>query len=98
MQEEQAWRMIDGRDRSAARPTAWGVVKWGRCVRMRVVHAVARGGQDIGILLRVMGEPRNLPYHALERDVLSSLRCCRPVIFQKPTPERTDLPGGQAPA
>jgi hypothetical protein len=39
----------------SAKTVAWGFVKWGRCVRMTMVHSVTRGWQDIGILLRVMG-------------------------------------------
>src|SRR6516225_10980244 len=38
-----------------AKTVAWGLVKWGRCVRMIVLHSVTRGWQDIGILLGVMG-------------------------------------------
>src|SRR4030095_202369 len=39
----------------SAKTVAWGLVKWGKCVRMTVVHSVTRGWQDIGILLGGMG-------------------------------------------
>src|SRR5262245_22245675 len=38
-----------------AKTVACGLVKWGKCVWIMVVHSVTRGWQDIRILLGVMG-------------------------------------------
>src|SRR5215475_3790170 len=45
------------------------------------------GGKTSGSSWGVWGR-RNCPYDAPESGVLSPLRCCRTVIFQKPTAER----------
>src|SRR4029450_10915721 len=38
-----------------AKTVACGLLKWGKCVWIMVVHSVTRGWQDIRILLGVMG-------------------------------------------
>src|SRR5215475_11887686 len=38
-----------------AKTVACGLLKWGKCVWIMVVHSVTRGWQDIRILLEVMG-------------------------------------------
>src|SRR5215510_10684395 len=38
-----------------AKTVACGLLKWGKCVWIIVVHSVTRGWQDIRILLGVMG-------------------------------------------
>jgi len=38
-----------------AKTVAWGLVNWGKWVRIIVVHSVTRGWPDIGVLLGVMG-------------------------------------------
>src|SRR5215475_2319866 len=52
------------------------------------------GGKTSGSSWGVWGR-RNCPYDAPESGVLSPLRCCRTVIFQKPTAE--SLTGGGGP-
>src|SRR5262249_49722774 len=72
-----------------AKTVACGLLKWGKCVWIMVVHSVTRGWQDIRILLGVMGAIQPpIPYPTEGCLVISVMRSSR--HFSKTYPRKGD--------
>src|SRR5262245_38185606 len=83
-----------------AKTVACGLLKWGKCVWIMVVHSVTRGWQDIRILLGVMGATQpSIPCPTegcLVTSCLLSYRHFSKTYCRKPPEAWPTSPGGAA--
>src|SRR5262245_41106352 len=85
-----------------AKTVACGLLKWGKCVWIIVVHSVTRGWQDIRILLGVMGArqpPIPCPTEGcLVTSCMLSYRHVSKTYYRKePAPRRASAPAADQP-